>query len=120
MRRLSISDRIPLGAAPFAWRKIGCDNLNKISFQYGSMHATSSAEESAMAMLKVIESAYDVDIRNKREVVEAMTDVTEDEQAVLMICTALNTWVAMNLSGREIVIPPEVVSRIAERVIGGY
>ena len=87
------------------------------------MHATSEAEAEAVAMLRIIESAYGIEIANKREIINAITEITEDRQAILTVFTALNTWVAMNLSsllarGRDTVeIPAEVVSKIAEKVV---
>ena len=83
----------------------------------------SEAEEEARAMLHIIESAYGIEIANKREIINAITEITEDRQAILTVFTALNTWVAMNLSsllarGRDTVeIPAEVVSKIAEKVV---
>lgn len=76
-----------------------------------------------MAMLRIIESAYGIEIANKREIINAITEITEDRQAILTVFTALNTWVAMNLGsllarGRDAVeIPAEVVSKIAEKVV---
>ena len=87
------------------------------------MHATSEAEAEAVAMLRIIESAYGIEIANKREIINAITEITEDRQTILTVFTALNTWVAMNLGsllarGRDTVeIPAEVVSKIAEKVV---
>ena len=87
------------------------------------MHATSEAEAEAVAMLRIIESAYGIEIANKREIINAITEITEDRQAILTVFTALNTWIAMNLGslparGRDTVeIPAEVVRKIAEKVV---
>jgi mannose/fructose/N-acetylgalactosamine-specific phosphotransferase system component IIB len=76
------------------------------------------AKARAEALLNVIENAYAIRIINIDEVVKAITEKTCDEQKILTICTALNTWVAINagLSG-EFEIPLDVVNGFAGKVI---
>jgi mannose/fructose/N-acetylgalactosamine-specific phosphotransferase system component IIB len=76
------------------------------------------AKARAQALLNVIENAYAIRIVNMEEVAKAITEKTCDEQKILTICTALNTWVAINagLSG-EFEIPLDVVNGLAGKVI---
>lgn len=76
------------------------------------------AKAQAQALLNVIENAYAIRIVNMEEVAKAITEKTCDEQKILTICTALNTWVAINagLSG-EFEIPLDVVNGLAGKVI---
>jgi len=76
------------------------------------------AKARAQTLLNVIENAYAIRIINIEAVVEAITEKTWDEQKILTICTALNTWVAINagLSG-EFEIPLDVVNGLAGKVI---
>ncbi|HUV79400.1 MAG TPA: hypothetical protein VMW40_01015 [Candidatus Bathyarchaeia archaeon] len=76
------------------------------------------AKARAQALLNVIENAYAIRIINTEAVVNAITEKTCDEQKILTICTALNTWVALNagLSG-EFEIPLDVVNGFAGKVI---
>jgi len=76
------------------------------------------AKARAQALLNVVENAYAIRIINIEAVVNAITEKTCDEQKILTICTALNTWVALNagLSG-EFEIPLDVVNGFAGKVI---
>jgi len=76
------------------------------------------AKARAQALLNVIENAYAIRIINTEAVVNAITEKTCDEQKILTICTALNTWVALNagLSG-EFEIPLDVVNGFVGKVI---
>ncbi|MHC1611432.1 MAG: hypothetical protein ACXQTW_07575 [Candidatus Methanospirareceae archaeon] len=70
------------------------------------------------ALLKMIEEVYGIRIINIEAVVEAITEKTWDEQEILRICTALNTWVATNAGlSVEFEIPLEVVNGLAGKVI---
>jgi len=77
------------------------------------------AKARAQALLNVIETSYAIRIVNVEEVVGAITEKTLEEQKILAICTALNTWVALNagLSG-EVEIPLDFVNSILENVMG--
>ncbi|MHC1623698.1 MAG: hypothetical protein ACXQTR_03815 [Candidatus Methanospirareceae archaeon] len=71
------------------------------------------AKARVQALLNVIETSYAIKIVNIEEVAGAITDKTHNEQKILTICTALNTWVALNagLSG-EVEIPLNFVNSI--------
>ncbi|MGB2727901.1 MAG: hypothetical protein WBC40_08255 [Halobacteriota archaeon] len=69
------------------------------------------AKASARALLNVIETMYEIRITNLEEVIEAIIEKTLDEDKILTICTALNSWVAMNAAVMgEVEIPGEVVN----------
>ncbi len=72
----------------------------------------------ARALLTVIEKMYEIEIINLEDVIEVITEKTVDEQRILTICTALNSWVAMNaaLMG-EVEIPIEDVNELARRIL---
>lgn len=76
------------------------------------------AKARAQTLLNVIENAYAIRIINIEAVAEAITEKTWDEQKILTICTALNTWVAINagLNG-EFEIPLDVVNDLLGKVI---
>ncbi len=76
------------------------------------------AKARARALLTVIEKMYEIEIINLEDVIEAITEKTVDEQRILTICTALNSWVAMNaaLMG-EVEIPIEDVNELARRIL---
>ncbi len=76
------------------------------------------AKDRAKALLNVIETVYEIKIVNLEEVIEAIIEKTLDENKILMICTALNSWVAMNgaVMG-EVEIPIEVVNGLTERML---
>ncbi|MBC8522036.1 MAG: hypothetical protein H8D26_08650 [Methanomicrobia archaeon] len=69
------------------------------------------AKARARALLNVIETMYEIRITNLEEVIEAIIEKTLDEDKILTICTALNSWVAMNAAVMgEVEIPGEVVN----------
>ena len=69
------------------------------------------AKSRVRALLDVIETMYEIRITNSEEVIEAITEKTLDEQRILTISTALNSWVAMNpMDTGEVEIPMEVVN----------
>jgi mannose/fructose/N-acetylgalactosamine-specific phosphotransferase system component IIB len=75
------------------------------------------AKDRARALLNVIETMYEIQITNLEEVIEAIIQKTLDEQEILTICTALNSWVAMNVLVREVEIPIEVVNGLTEKIL---
>jgi mannose/fructose/N-acetylgalactosamine-specific phosphotransferase system component IIB len=76
------------------------------------------AKDRARALLNVIETMYEIRITNLEEVIEAIIEKTLDEQKILTICTALNSWVAMNAALRgEVEIPVEVVNGLTGKIM---
>ncbi len=76
------------------------------------------AKDRAKALLNVIETMYEIKIVNLEAVIEAILEKTLDENKILTICTALNTWVAKNGAvKREVEIPMEVVNGLTEKIL---
>lgn len=76
------------------------------------------AKDRAKALLNVIETMYEIKIVNLEEVIEAILEKTLDENKILTICTALNSWVARNGAvKREVEIPIEVVNGLTEKIL---
>ena len=76
------------------------------------------AKDRIKALLNVIETMHELKIVNLEEVIEAITEKTQDENKILTICTALNTWVALNAAlGGEVEIPREVVNGLAGKIL---
>ncbi|NPB01890.1 MAG: hypothetical protein GXO28_03165 [Methanopyri archaeon] len=70
----------------------------------------------ALTHLTVLEETYNVKLRNKEEIAELIAEkAMELGVEPIHICTALNTWLAMQISegnveeGDEITIPKEIV-----------
>ena len=75
------------------------------------------AKDRTRALLNVIEAMYELKIINLEEIIKAITEKTQDENKILTICTALNTWVALNAAlGGEVEIPVEVVNGLAGKI----
>ena len=76
------------------------------------------AKAHARALLTVIENMYEIKIINLEGVIKAITEKAVDEQRILTICTALNSWVAMNaaLIG-DVEIPMEVVNELTGKIL---
>jgi len=70
-------------------------------------------------LLSVIEAMYEVRIVNIESVIEFIIGETLDADRILMICTALNSWVALNSSPySEVELPLEVVEEFVRRIEG--
>jgi hypothetical protein len=65
-------------------------------------------EKRARVQLMVIEQAYGLRIQNREEVARLIARRVRDLKQVLSICSALNSWVALN-SKAEVCIPLEVL-----------
>ncbi|MGC9444709.1 MAG: hypothetical protein ACP5E9_07290 [Candidatus Methanospirareceae archaeon] len=75
------------------------------------------ARAHAQALLQVIEVTYAVKIINRDEVVHTITRHTCEESRILKICTALNTWVALNAGPEGLVaVPVHVVIALAQQI----
>ena len=70
-------------------------------------------------LLSVIEAMYEVRIVNIESVIEFIIGETLDADRILMICTALNSWVALNSAPySEVELPLEVVEEFVRRIEG--
>lgn len=76
------------------------------------------AEDRARGLLNVIENTYGIRIVNLETLIEVITGITLDESRLLAICTALNSWVAMDpaVQGRAVEIPVDFVINLAGRL----
>jgi hypothetical protein len=76
------------------------------------------AKARARALLNVIETMYELKIVNRERVIEAVIGKTCDDNKILTICTALNSWVAMNATRtREVEIPVAVVNELVRNIL---
>jgi len=68
-------------------------------------------EETARAELMVIEGVYGLRIMNRDEAARLIASKLRSKARVLRVCTAINTWIAMNKKGDALAIPDEVLAR---------
>lgn len=69
----------------------------------------------ASAQLKTIEIVHDVLFRNKDEIIHMIAEGIGDERQILMVCTAINLWVAGNEIKGDTVIPEGLVADILKK-----
>ena len=70
-------------------------------------------------LLSVIEAMYEIRISNIESVIEFIIGETLDADRILTICTALNSWVALNSAPySEVELPLEVVEEFVRRIEG--
>ena len=76
------------------------------------------AEDQARGLLNVIENLYEIRIVNLETVIETITGITLEGSRILAVCTALNSWVAMDpaVQGRAVEIPVDFVIDLAGRL----
>ncbi|NQE45454.1 hypothetical protein C5S31_05480 [ANME-1 cluster archaeon GoMg2] len=76
------------------------------------------AKAHVKSQINVIETVYGIRITNLEEVIAAIIEKTRNADKILTICTALNSWVAMNASPTGVVeIPIELVNELTERIL---
>lgn len=71
-------------------------------------------EEQAKAQLMMIEQVYDLKITNRDEVAKLIAANVDNSRQVLSICSSLNSWILLNKKRGDVIIPPEVLSRLFE------
>jgi hypothetical protein len=69
-------------------------------------------EDRALGQMMVIEKTYDIKIANRQEAARMISMAVEDTRQVLLICSSLNSWVAMNGLRGEITIPSSLLERL--------
>ncbi len=70
-------------------------------------------EEITKNQLRMIESVYNIEIKNKEDAARWIAEGSEmDSRVALSVCTTLNNWVYMNNLRGEITIPQELVKKI--------
>lgn len=75
-------------------------------------------EERARAQLMAIENIYAIKIKNREEVAGLIAKRVRDTRQVLMICTHLNAWIAMNEAAGEVLIPYGILAPLIEAAEG--
>ncbi len=70
----------------------------------------------ASAQLTTIEIVHDVKFKNKNEIARVIAESISDERQVLLVCTAINLWVAGNEIKGETVIPENLVADILKAI----
>lgn len=74
----------------------------------------------ALSHLQMIEHAYSVGITNKEEICGSIIKATNNPREILTIALALNNWVAVQMPGKELVIPLPVVEQIIAGTVGRW
>jgi hypothetical protein len=69
-------------------------------------------EDRALGQMMMIEKTYDIKITNLEEAAKKISFAVDDPRQVLLICSSLNSWVAMNGLRGEIVIPASLLDRL--------
>jgi hypothetical protein len=69
-------------------------------------------EDRALGQMMVIEKTYDIKITNRQEAARMISLGVDDPRQVLLICSSLNSWVAMSGLQGEITIPPSMLERL--------
>jgi len=76
--------------------------------------AQKEIEDRALGQMMVIEKTYDIKIANREEAAKMISLGIEDPRQVLLICSSLSSWVAMNGLRGEITIPPPMLERLLD------
>ncbi len=75
-----------------------------------------TVEERAKTQLMVIEMSYNIKIQNKEEIARFIAAKAKNNREVLMISSAISSWIARNGISKETVLPIDMVMQSIKAV----
>jgi predicted DNA-binding protein (UPF0278 family) len=74
-------------------------------------------QDQVLSELRMIEVSHDITFKNLTSIAKIIiANVTNNNQA-LQVCTAINTWIAINGMQGDITVPEPLVKKYVRRVI---
>ncbi len=80
--------------------------------------AAEDLADQVMSQLRMIEVSHDVTIVNLANVAKIIMANINSKSEALQVCTAINTWIAINGLQGSIAIPEPLVRKYIRKVIG--
>ena len=74
-------------------------------------------EEQVMSQLRMIEVSHDITISNLVNIARIITANVKNSTDALQVCTAINTWIAINNVHGNIIVPEPLVRKYVKKVI---
>ncbi len=74
--------------------------------------------DQVMSQLRMIEVSHDVTIVNLGNIAKIIVANLGTKKDALKVCTAINTWIAINALQGSIVVPEPLVRKYIKKVVG--
>ncbi len=78
---------------------------------------TEQLQDQVMSQLRMIEVSHDVTIVNLANVAKIIITNLSTKSEALKVCTAINTWIAINGLQGSIVVPEPLVRKYIKKII---
>ncbi len=79
--------------------------------------ATEELQDQVMSQLRMIEVSHDVTIVNLANIAKILVANVSTKGEALKVCTAINTWIAINGLQGSVVVPEPLVRKYVKRAI---
>ena len=74
-------------------------------------------QDQVLSQLRMIEVSHDLTIRNLTSIAKIIIANVENNNQALQVCTAINTWIAINGMQGDITVPEPLVKKYVRRAI---
>ncbi len=78
---------------------------------------TEELQDQVLSQLRMIEVSHDVTIVNLANIAKIITTNLNTKSEALKVCTAINTWIAINGLHGSIIVPEPLVRKYIKRVV---
>ena len=81
------------------------------------VNTTEQLQDQVMSQLRMIEVSHDVTIVNLANVAKIIITNLSTKSEALKVCTAINTWIAINGLQGSIVVPEPLVRKYIKKIV---
>jgi hypothetical protein len=74
-------------------------------------------EDQILSELRMIEVSHDITIKNLASIAKIIIANVKNNNQALQVCTAINTWIAINGMQGNITVPEPLVKKYVRRTI---
>jgi hypothetical protein len=74
-------------------------------------------QDQVLSQLRMIEVSHDLTIKNLTGIAKIIIANVENNNQALQVCTAINTWIAINGMQGDITVPEPLVKKYVRRAI---
>jgi hypothetical protein len=78
---------------------------------------SSDLQDQVLSQLRMIEVSHDVIIKNLTSIAKIIVANVKTNSQALQVCTAINTWIAINGMQGNVIVPEPLVKKYVSRVM---
>jgi hypothetical protein len=79
--------------------------------------ASHDFQDQVFSQLRMIEVSHDLTITNLTGIAKIIIENVENDRQALQVCTAINTWIAINEMQGSIAVPEPLVRRYVKKAM---